>query len=69
MTIATTITETSTPEAPALLVRGRDCFLWIVSHCPLCGKKHQHGGGEITGDPRDLLGHRVRHCETKYRRE
>lgn len=58
----------SYPQAPAVLKPGRGCYLWIVPRCPQCGKKHQHGGGLLTGDPRTLLGHRVRHCETKYRR-
>ncbi len=60
--IATTPTRTITPEAPARLVRGRGCWLWIVPRCPLCGKRHQHGGGHFDADPRTLLGHRVGHC-------
>jgi hypothetical protein len=68
MTIVMTPTEARTPEAPARLVRGRGCWLWIVPRCPLCGRKHQHGGGHLDADPRALLGHRVRHCATKYRR-
>lgn len=39
-------------------------YAWIVPQCPLCGKRHQHGGGPITGDPRQHLGHRNSHCTT-----
>jgi len=55
------------PQARAVLVRGRGCWLWIVPRCPLCGKQHQHGGGQLTGDPRGLLGHRVAHCTLRQR--
>lgn len=65
--IVMTSTETLVIAARARLVRGRDCWLWIVPRCPLCGKRHQHGGGHCAADPRALLGHRLRHCETKYR--
>ena len=50
------------PQALAVLKPSRGCYLWIVPRCPLCGKRHQHGGGYLTGDPRTLLGHRVAHC-------
>ncbi len=50
------------PPAPAILKPSRGCYLWLVPRCPLCGKQHQHGGGQLTGDPRALLGHRVAHC-------
>ena len=56
------------PQALATLVRSRGCYLWIVPRCPLCSRKHQHGGGDLAGDPRTLLGHRVAHCAAKYRR-
>jgi hypothetical protein len=52
----------SYPQAPAILVRSRGGYLWQVPRCPRCGRKHQHGGGYLTGDPRTLLGHRVAHC-------
>jgi hypothetical protein len=39
--------ETTYPQAPVVLVRGR---------------RHQHGGGDFAGDPRRLLGHRAAHC-------
>jgi len=50
------------PPAPAILKPSRGCYLWIVLRCPLCGKQHQHGGGQLTGDPRRLLGPRAGHC-------
>jgi len=56
------------PQAPAILKRSRGVYLWIVPRCALCGRKHQDGGGPLTGDPRALLGHRVRHCATQDRR-
>ncbi len=56
------------PQAPAALVPSRGCYRWLVVRCPLCGREHQHGGGHLDADPRALLGHRVRHCATKYRR-
>ncbi len=65
MTIVMTPTgtpPTETPTALAILVRGRGCWLWIVPRCPLCRKRHQHGGGHFDDDPRALLGHRVGHC-------
>jgi hypothetical protein len=55
--------DTTFPQAPAILKPSRGCYLWIVPRCPLCGRKHQHGGGPLTGDPRDCLGHRVAHCD------
>jgi len=53
---------TTYPQALTTLVRSRGCYLWQVPRCPLCGRKHQHGGGYLTGDPRTLLGHRAGHC-------
>ncbi len=68
MTIVMTPNEALTPEAPARLMRGRGRFLWLVPRCPLCGKRHQHGGGHFDADPRALLGQRVPHCATQSRR-
>jgi len=53
----------TTPEARARLIKGHDCWLWVVDHCPLCGRQHAHGGGALDGDPRQLLGHRLAHCQ------
>jgi hypothetical protein len=50
------------PIALARLKRMPDVYLWIVDRCPLCAKKHIHGGGSLDGDPRRLLSHRVAHC-------
>jgi hypothetical protein len=50
------------PPAAAILQRGRGCWCWVVARCPICGRRHQHGGGPLGGDPRRLLSHRLRHC-------
>jgi hypothetical protein len=50
------------PQALAELSRGRDCWIWTVKKCPLCGRRHTHGGGPLEGNPRELLSHRVAHC-------
>ena len=51
------------PSAPAVLeVTGRQ-FHWIVPACPLCKRRHAHGGGLVSrDDPRKVLGHRAAHC-------
>jgi hypothetical protein len=59
------MSEKKYPVAKAGLARDRDVWLWIVNPCPLCGRKHTHGGGSLDGDPRRLLGHRVAHCTEK----
>ncbi len=33
---------------------------WVVATCPICGKRHTHGGG--SGELPDHLGQRVAHC-------
>jgi hypothetical protein len=55
---------TDIPEALAQLVKDKHGWLWVVSKCPLCGKRHVHGGGPLDGDPHDRLGHRAAHCVT-----
>jgi len=55
------------PPAPAVLVRGRRGWLWQVPVCRCCGRRHQHGGGDFTGDPRALLGPRAAHCTPSLR--
>ena len=50
------------PIAIATLKKGRQGYHWIVRRCPLCGKRHTHGGGRLGGNPRELLGHRASHC-------
>lgn len=50
-------------EAKAVLGRGAENWLWIVPECPICGCKHQHGGGKVEGgDPISYLGGREAHC-------
>jgi hypothetical protein len=51
------------PVAGVRLVRGRECWLWEIPECPLCGQPHIHGGGYFNGDPRECLGHRLSHCQ------
>jgi hypothetical protein len=51
------------------LVRRRECQLWVIARCPLCGKEHTHGAGPMDGDPRRFLGHRISHCATFPRGE
>jgi len=53
-------------KAEARLVATKDVWLWVVDECPFCGRRHTHGGGDIAGDPRQLLSHRTSHC-TPYR--
>jgi len=50
------------PTALARLKRTSEGYLWIVARCPLCGQRHTHGGGALTGDPCGLLTHRSAHC-------
>jgi len=57
-----TMAPPSCPLAPAELRQHRDGHLWIVRRCPLCGRRHTHGGGGRGDDPRQFLGHRVAHC-------
>jgi hypothetical protein len=49
------------PAAPCEVTWSERGKFWSVSvpKCPLCGKKHYHGGG--TGSVPDL-GHRAAHC-------
>jgi hypothetical protein len=54
--------DTAIPVARAHLVRGATCWRWVVDRCPHCGKRHGHGGGELAGDPRRYLTHRVADC-------
>jgi len=57
-----TALEQNIPYAVATLERDGGCYLWVVRQCPLCGKKHTHGGGCLSEDPRIYLSHRVAHC-------
>lgn len=51
--------------ATARLMRGKSSWIWVVEHCPFCGKRHTHGGGALTDDPRKNLGARLAHCVTQ----
>jgi hypothetical protein len=37
-------------------------FTWVVPHCPICGKRHTHGGGNEEEKVDEFLGYRVAHC-------
>jgi hypothetical protein len=50
------------PFAPARLLADHRGFRWEVPSCPICGKRHLHGGGSRQDDPRKVLSHRVAHC-------
>lgn len=60
------LARSNPPEAPPLArchrMQGRDVWLWVIDACPYCGHSHTHGGGELAGNPRRLLGERVPHC-------
>jgi hypothetical protein len=50
------------PTAACVVVWSSRAGYWAVTipTCPLCGKKHHHGGG--TDPQRPVLGHRASHC-------
>jgi hypothetical protein len=50
------------PLNSARLEVGRGAWGWFVAKCSICGGRHFHGGGPLSGDARDLLGHRAAHC-------
>jgi hypothetical protein len=54
--------EVKIPEAISILKKVPGGWLWIVPVCPLCGQKHQHGGGSLKDNPRSFLGFRSAHC-------
>jgi hypothetical protein len=58
------------PDAIVRLRTYPDNYVWEVTSCPYCGRRHSHGGGTRTEDPRDFLGLRVAHCakhpDTRY---
>ena len=56
--------EKDIPKAPAILKKGRDNYLWIITECPLCGHKnnHIHDGGSFNRNPREYLGQKTALC-------
>ena len=51
--------------AAAFLVVSGSIWLWEITFCPYCKRKHRHGGGgHFDVDPRGSLSHRVSHCDT-----
>lgn len=56
--------ENDIPKAQAILKKGKDNYLWVITECPICGRKndHQHDGGPFSGDPLEYLGHRAARC-------
>ena len=52
----------STPHALVSVVWSSRGRFWAVTveRCPLCGKRHHHGGGD---GPEPALGARVAHCD------
>lgn len=55
--------------ARVTLARGRYSWLWIVPHCPYCGKQHDHYAGPLNHDPRAYLGScYVARCDSTDRR-
>jgi hypothetical protein len=66
MTIITMSCPTvETPRAPVSVVWSAHSRYWAVTveRCPLCGRKHCHGGGD---GPEPDLGWRASHCLTHY---
>jgi len=50
------------PRALAELEIGEYFFAWRVLNCPICGRRHVHGGGFRYENPTHSLGHRLPHC-------
>ena len=50
------------PVAPVELLRGECHWRWWVISCPFCGRRHMHGGGVESEDPRRMLTGRLSHC-------
>jgi hypothetical protein len=50
------------PIALCRLLKGEQGYQWEVERCPICRKKHYHGGGPVSGNPNEYLSHRVKHC-------
>lgn len=53
-------TVSGVSDAPTIAERDAKTGVWhLTCRCPLCGKRHYHGGGD--GDAPDL-GYRTIHC-------
>ncbi len=53
------------PEVPVRLIkptRGCHAHSWVIDVCPLCGRRHEHSGGDSLEEAMMGLGSRVRHC-------
>ena len=48
--------------ANVVLQRGETVNQWLILECPFCAKRHYHGAGGLSDDPRTLLGDRSAHC-------
>lgn len=57
--------EDAIPVVLVTVERRRQVNLFHLTACPYCGRRHVHGAGLPTEDPRDFQGHRVSHCSTK----
>lgn len=58
------MTATTKATTPVVIVRpiaGGNAWTLEIE-CPFCGRHHYHGGGPLTGDWREYLGHRISHC-------
>lgn len=53
------MTVTERPIAHARAEMRGTTRLLIIDSCPICGGRHQHGGGDFPGDGD---GHRTAHC-------
>jgi hypothetical protein len=42
--------------AEAVLEKATYSWVWIVTRCPYCGKRHEHYGGPLEDDPHKSSG-------------
>jgi hypothetical protein len=56
--------------ADASLERGKYSWVWVVPKCPYCGKRHEHYGGALDGDPYKYIGQTITaQCDKTARRQ
>jgi hypothetical protein len=48
--------------AYAVVKRGRECWSLVIPKCPFCHKRHTHGGGLLSRDPKSYFSSRSPHC-------